>query len=154
MAVGTALGLGRVPYAPGTAASLAAVFLFSGLRMSPSLLWAVLAAIALAGTWAGGACARAWKKRDPSAVVIDEFLGMGLALALSPGAGPESAATAFVLFRLFDILKPYPINRLERLPGGAGIMADDAGAGAAAAAVMWIIFALSGPVPALQILTY
>jgi len=153
-AVATVLGLGRLPRAPGTAASLAAVIVMSGLRAHPGLLWSLLLAAALAGIWASGACARAWKKRDPSAVVIDEFLGMGLALALSPGSGPASAATAFVLFRFFDILKPPPISWLEALPGGIGIMADDVGAGAAAAGIMWIILALTHSLPALKILIY
>ena len=150
----TVLGLGRIPHAPGTACSLAAVITLSGTRTTPLLLWTVLVVVAVLGTWAAETCARAWKKRDPSAVVIDEFLGMGLALALSPGLGPQSAATAFILFRLFDILKPPPINHLERLPGGFGIMADDAGAGIAAAMVMWLLHFLSSSIPALEILIY
>jgi len=150
----TVLGLGRIPVAPGTAASLAAAIVLSPLRRHPALLWPLLVLAATAGTWAGGACARLWKKKDPSAVVIDEFVGMGLALALSPACGPASAATAFVLFRLFDILKPPPIRQLESLPGGIGIMADDIAAGAASAGIMWIILAMSHSFSAFEILIY
>ena len=150
----TVFGLGRLPFAPGTATSLAAAIVLSPLRSRPELLWILLIVAALTGTWAAGACAKAWRIKDPSAVVIDEFLGMGLALALFPGTGPESTSTAFVLFRLFDILKPPPIRQLEVLPGGIGIMADDVGAGVASAGVMWLISALSYSLPALKTLIY
>lgn len=152
--VATVLGLGRIPQAPGTAASLAAAITLSHARSNPPLLWGILALTAIAGTWAAGACAKAWRKKDPSQVVVDEFLGMGLALALSPAGGLASVATVFVLFRLFDILKPPPIRQLESLPGGAGIMADDVAAGAASAGIMWIILFLSHSLPALEILIY
>ena len=153
-ATATVLGLGRIPLAPGTASSLAAAIILSRLRPNPELLWAVLVIIGIAGLWSAGVCARIWRIKDPSAVVIDEFLGMGLALALFPGTGPESVATAFVLFRLFDILKPPPINRLEDLIGGLGIMADDVAAGIAAAGIMWLVLAASRAFPAIKILIY
>ncbi|NTV81952.1 MAG: phosphatidylglycerophosphatase A, partial [Candidatus Aminicenantes bacterium] len=79
---------------------------------------------------------------DPGRIVIDEVVGQLLALAFLPGAWVP-VAVAFALFRFFDIIKPWPIRRLERLPGGWGIMADDVGAGLAAAVLgrlilLWI----------------
>ncbi|MGH9661013.1 MAG: phosphatidylglycerophosphatase A family protein, partial [Bryobacteraceae bacterium] len=81
---------------------------------------------------------------DPGVVVIDEFLGQWLALAgvaahNTASYNPRSWLAAFVLFRLFDILKPWPCRELERLPGGVGIVADDIAAGAMAALVLWLM---------------
>ena len=138
--VATAFGVGRLPLAPGTWASLAALALLAPLRFaSPAAFAVVLAVLVAAGTWAAGRFARAMGRRDPSCVVIDEVAGMGLVLAALPAASPSSILAAFALFRLFDVVKPPPLRLLERLPGGAGIMADDAGAAAFAAAILlWL----------------
>ncbi len=68
---------------------------------------------------------------DPRAVVADEWLGMGSALVVAP-PGLVGEGAAFALYRLLDVLKPWPISRLERLPGAAGVIADDLAAGLAA----------------------
>lgn len=93
----------------------------------PSLV-VFVAAVAVVGTWAAHEAERALGGKDPGAIVIDEVAGMTLSVvALPPTAGVLLAA--FVLFRLFDVLKPYPANALQRLPGGVGVMIDDLVAG-------------------------
>lgn len=137
-AVATVLGLGdRLP-APGTTAgSLPAAVAWAGAALAtarPDLLvgGTLLAAAATAavGVWAAGRVARERGAEDPGAVVVDEVAGQWLTLALAawwaPAWGPlPLAAAGFVAFRVFDVLKPWPVRTLERLPGGVGIMADD-----------------------------
>jgi phosphatidylglycerophosphatase A len=135
----------RLP-APGTTVgSLVGVLLFAGT----AALWPVrLLEAALAGLavlvplsiWACGAEAARRGAIDPGPVVLDEVAGQWVALAvlvaLYPGApSPGALAASFLLFRAFDVVKPWPIRRLERLPGGWGIVADDLAAGAAAGLV-------------------
>ena len=128
--IATGLGSGLVPWAPGTVASALAVSLFwlttrSGALWLPPLAFVVLV---LAGFWSAAAAARRLGQKDPGAVVIDEFAGQFLALLALPHTWPVLAA-GFVLFRLFDMVKPPPARRLEALPGATGIMADDLVAG-------------------------
>jgi len=141
--VATGFGLGRLRPAPGTWASAAAVLLaFAAAAALPPPWWrpacmaAALAAFA-AGLASCGAAIRRYRDGDPSPVVADEFAGQWLTLAcLPPGAGPADwrwAVAAFVAFRCFDVLKPWPVSQAERLPGGWGIMADDMVAGCLAA---------------------
>jgi phosphatidylglycerophosphatase A len=84
---------------------------------------------------------------DPGPIVLDEVAGQWLALAVvalgrSQAAGPREMAVAFVLFRVLDVVKPWPIRRLERLPGGWGIVADDLGAALAAGLLALAVFAV------------
>ncbi len=128
--IATGLGSGRVPWAPGTAGSAVALGLFwvttrFGANWLPA---AVFVALVMAGFWSAGSAARRLGKKDPSAIVIDEFAGQFLALLALPHTWPVLAA-GFLLFRLFDILKPPPARRLEALPGATGIMTDDLVAG-------------------------
>lgn len=91
------------------------------------------------GVWTSGRACEISGLKDPQKVVIDEVSGQLIALvpaALSPAVVPVIAA--FALFRLFDIFKPYPIRKLESLPGGLGVMADDALAGVYAAVLIWL----------------
>jgi phosphatidylglycerophosphatase A len=93
----------------------------------PSSASAHLIAIALLfaiGSWSGSVAERHFGANDPGQVVIDEVMGMLITLFLNP-VGWAGAAGAFLLFRIADIVKPFPANRLERLPGGIGVMADD-----------------------------
>lgn len=125
----TGFGLGYLPKAPGTWGSLAtlgAYFLLSpGLSLKGELLIAF--ALALLGFWSAGKTARLRKCQDPSEVVIDEIAGQWLALV---NQGPTLwILLSFLLFRLLDIQKPFPVRIAERLPGGLGIMADDLVAG-------------------------
>ncbi len=135
----TWFGIGRLRPAPGTWGSAAAALLalpVLGLA-GPDTGRVVLFAFVAAATWAGVACADAAARHfavaDPPEVVIDEVAGVWLALLVMPGhllAQPLLAvAAAFVLFRVFDIAKPWPVTWCEHLPGGWGIMADDLAAG-------------------------
>jgi phosphatidylglycerophosphatase A len=81
------------------------------------------------GTWASGVVEHDCSRTDPGHIVVDEIVGMLISLFMIPVQWPGAVA-AFLLFRLFDVIKPYPANRLERLHGGLGVMADDAMAGA------------------------
>ena len=77
------------------------------------------------GSWSGSIAEQQFGRRDPGAVVIDEVMGMLVTLFMNP-VGWAGAFMAFFLFRAADVVKPYPANRLEGLPGGVGVMADDA----------------------------
>jgi phosphatidylglycerophosphatase A len=121
----TALGVGYVPFAPGTFGSAAGLLLWALLPSAPNVQGATIVALFIAGSWSGGVAERHFGRADPGQVVIDEVMGMLITLFLNP-VGWGGAALAFVLFRAADIVKPYPANRLEHLPGGVGVMADDA----------------------------
>lgn len=128
--------VGRVPLAPGTAGSLVA--LIAWIAAAPSAGWAMgilVGGLGLLGVAAAGDVARELRHADPSEVVIDEVVGMWLTLALVP-AGVLAAAVGFAAFRAFDVSKPFPLRRLERLPGGWGIVADDVAAALYAAAAV------------------
>ncbi|HEX7029919.1 MAG TPA: phosphatidylglycerophosphatase A [Gammaproteobacteria bacterium] len=128
-------GAGLAPVAPGTAGTLAAIPLVWATWQLPLALRAgICLFLILAGTWAGGASARKLGVHDHGGIVIDEIAGFYLAMLLLP-AGWWWMLAAFVAFRFFDIVKPWPIGWLDRrLGGGAGIMADDLVAGLFAAA--------------------
>jgi phosphatidylglycerophosphatase A len=87
--------------------------------------------------WAAGTAARVSGRKDPGLVVVDEVLGQWITLAGATVLNPVSWVAAFVLFRAFDIVKPSPVRQLERLPGGAGIVADDLMAGLYGALVLY-----------------
>lgn len=127
-------GSGLVPRAPGTAGSLAAALLGVVLLMlSP---WALACGVALACVAGWWAIPRAGGDHDPGWVVVDEFAGMWIAMLALPAPHWPWVVGAFVLFRLFDILKPGPVDWVQRWPGALGVMADDVLAGAAAAACL------------------
>ncbi|HVN74948.1 MAG TPA: phosphatidylglycerophosphatase A [Thermoanaerobaculaceae bacterium] len=146
-------GLGDVLPAPGTTVgSLAGAAVY----WAASALWpTAVTPVALAGlvlvlpvsVWASGEEARRRGVVDPHPVVIDEVAGQWAALATvalvqrhQPGL--RELAAGFLLFRIFDVLKPWPIRRLERLPGGWGIVADDIAAGVAAGAATLALLAV------------
>ncbi len=134
-------GSGLLPFAPGTFGSLVAVLVWWGFveLAQPDFALrvpALLAAIVLC-TWSAHWAAQRLQRKDPGCIVSDELAGQWLALLAVPDAWPWWLA-AFALFRLFDIAKPWPMRRLERLPGGIGIVADDLAAGAYAAAILLI----------------
>ncbi len=155
--IATTFGLGDRVLAPGTfAGSLPAIVLWlmatrslAGTALAVATAAGVVAATA-AGVWASGAEARRRGVEDPGPVVIDEVAGQWLTcLVALPWAALASgrrtaafAVAAFVAFRVFDILKPWPVRRLERLPGGWGIMADDLAAGVEAGIVLALVWRL------------
>jgi phosphatidylglycerophosphatase A len=128
--IATAAYCGYFPIAPGTVGSVAglAVYLLVWWSRSPIIEVALIAAVFAAGTWSATHAERYFGAIDPGPVVIDEVLGMLITLAFVH-AGWSAALAGFVLFRLFDIVKPFPANRLENFHGGFGVMADDAMAG-------------------------
>ena len=115
------------PIAPGTAGSAAGliVYLLVWWTRSPAVEVTLILAVFAAGVWAATEAERFFGGIDPGPVVIDEVLGMLITLAFMP-VGVATAIAGFVLFRIFDVIKPYPANRFERLHGGFGVMADDA----------------------------
>jgi phosphatidylglycerophosphatase A len=122
-------GIGLIPLAQGTFGTLAGLPLAIALAHLGPLAGAyVLFFFVLLALWASARSARALEKDDPAEVVIDETAGLLLTLFLLPATG-LNLCLGFVLFRLFDILKPYPIRRLEKVGGGAGIVLDDLLAG-------------------------
>lgn len=129
--VATLFGLGHLPVAPGTWGSLGTLVVWAPLRTAfPEAEWPLVVAVTWLAVHAAGAEARRVRGTDPSAVVIDEAAGMMLAMTALPWMPAVwQFAAAFLLFRLFDVVKPPPLRLLERLPGGWGIVADDLGAG-------------------------
>jgi phosphatidylglycerophosphatase A len=140
-AIATWFGCGFAPLAPGTAGAAGA--LVPAILLAQYAGWkpwhfAVLAAAATPiGVWAAGREARARLKKDPGLVVIDEVIGVWITAAGAVTLNWKSWLAAFLLFRLFDIWKPAPVRRLERLPGGWGIVADDVMAGIYGALVLF-----------------
>ena len=119
---------GYFPIAPGTVGSAAGLVVLparvvdADRRSSKSGL---ILALFAAGVWAGTTAERYFGGIDPGPIVIDEVVGMLITLAFIP-VGWSGALAGFVLFRIFDVIKPYPAGRFERLHGGLGVMADDA----------------------------
>ncbi|MCX8160451.1 MAG: phosphatidylglycerophosphatase A [Candidatus Saccharicenans sp.] len=128
--ISTFFGIGLFPLAPGTLASLAMVVLYRYYlyRLSWPLYLALLLVIIAAGIYFSSVYARSLNLKDPGKVVIDEVAGQLLALFL---LRPDwiILAPAFIVFRFLDIIKPMGVKRLETLPAGWGIMADDLGSG-------------------------
>lgn len=161
-------GVGYFPIAPGTMGSLVGVALFVWVRSvlfdfasnstvfgshfedsAYRIYYSVIAielvvalVITLVGTWAASRTEKLSGKKDPGKVVVDEVAGQYIALLPLPFASVKSAlpllVLAFILFRFFDIVKPYPARKMESLHGGLGIMADDVVAGIYAAIVVAI----------------
>jgi phosphatidylglycerophosphatase A len=124
LAFATCLGLGYVPFAPGTFGSAAGLLVWAVLPESTAAHGAAIVLTFAAGVWSAGIAERHFRGTDPGPVVIDEVMGMLVTLFMVPVGWPGAAA-GFVLFRIFDVIKPPPANRLERLRGGMGVMADD-----------------------------
>jgi len=160
-------GVGYIPIAPGTWGSLVGVgiylllrwatlrlvYLYAGvnsfLRYDPGIVFVavelvVITVVTLIGIWAASQVERLEAKKDPGRVVIDEVAGQLIALlpvTLLP-TWRVWIIIGFFLFRAFDIVKPYPVRQLESLPSGMGIVVDDLGAGAYAAVVLAVLYAL------------
>ncbi|MCW5965292.1 MAG: phosphatidylglycerophosphatase A [Bryobacterales bacterium] len=140
--VATWFGCGKWPWGPGTAGSLGAIIpllpmlgiAYEGWRTVVMLLLAVLLA---PGIWASARYEQLEAKKDPGAVVVDEVLGQWLTLAFATKLSWASLGLGFVLFRVFDIVKPFPVRQAERFPGGVGIVADDLAAGVFAGIVLF-----------------
>jgi len=137
--IATTFYSGYFPIAPGTVGSFVAVLI---LWFLPTLSWLTLSIISitgfLIGVWAAKIAEESWG-HDPGQVNWDEVIGMFITVIAIPkhwviyGCG-------FFIFRLFDIIKPFPVNKMEKLPGGLGIMSDDVIAGIYANIITQIIF--------------
>ena len=134
--IATGLGSGYFPVAPGTAGSalgLALVIAFRQTSLEPLWLALSLAAITgllfLVGVWSAGKAEKVFGRVDPGQVVIDEVAGQILTFVATPRVAWIGLIIGFILFRAFDIVKPFPARQAERLPGGWGIMMDDVVAG-------------------------
>jgi len=142
--VATFFGAGRLRPGPGTWGSAATVILWAVISFqipAGARTWATIVAAGLAtliGIPAATRVARASGSEDPQFVVIDEVAGQLVALVAVPLAWKTFLA-GLILFRAFDILKPFPIRRLERLPEGTGIVVDDLGAGVYALVIMHLL---------------
>ena len=143
----TAGGAGYAPVAPGTFGSAVGIVVYLLTRdLGTAAQWTILAAVSVVGVWASSAAARHFGREDPGAVVIDEVAGQ-LMTYLLLDLSWDGIVLGFLLFRVFDIIKPWPARQLEDLHGGLGIMADDLMAGVYG----WITLAiLVTVVPALR----
>ena len=134
-------GVGYLPLMPGTFGSLVGVGIFLLLSRTVAGLVVAIVAVTFAGIWAGSRTEKLAGRKDPGKVVVDEVAGQLIAtlpLAFFANWSIASVMVSFVLFRFFDIVKPYPANRLQDLKGGAGIMFDDLVAGVYAAVLVTI----------------
>ncbi len=151
----TTFGVGYLPLAPGTWGSMVGVGLYlvvshclprviSSVWAVPVLLTAFIL-FALAGVWAAGRSTELLGNSDPSQAVVDEVLGQLIVFAFVPfGLSWPFVLAGFLLFRLFDIWKPYPIDDLQGLPAGIGVCADDILAGFYGAACLALLYAAFG----------
>jgi phosphatidylglycerophosphatase A len=138
----TWFGCGLSRLAPGTVGTLGALPLWFVVRGGgPLAVFATAIAVTMVGIWSAGVVARHFRTKDPQFVVIDEAAGVLLALAGSPQTS-RGAIAAVVLFRLFDMTKPFPARRAERLPNGWGIVLDDVVAGVQAAVAVRLLGAI------------
>jgi len=134
-------GIGLLPGTPGTFASLSALPL-AWLLTAAGGIWLLLAAavaVFVVGLWAAERYMAAVGIHDPTAVVIDEIAGQWLTLCVA-ALEPLAYVAGFVLFRVFDVLKPWPVSWLDRrVGGGFGVMIDDVGAALYAGGALWLI---------------
>ena len=124
--VSTVAYLGYVPIAPGTFGSAAGLAVFYAVRAtgSPAVEVATIVALFAVGVWCGTVAEHHFGGIDPGPVVLDEVVGMLITLFLLP-VNATGALVGFLVFRVLDVVKPYPSARFEKLPGGLGVMADD-----------------------------
>ena len=143
----TGAGSGYSPVAPGTAGSAVGLLLYAGIFGLPPVVYlAIVLAITLLGIWSGGRAEQIFEKKDDGRITIDEVAGMLVSLALVPTHRPLLVAlVGFLLFRLFDIVKPPPARGFESLSGGVGVMADDIVAGLYANAVGQVLWRFLWP---------
>ena len=132
-------GVGYLPLAPGTFGSMVGVAIF--LLLPPIAIPITILAVTFAGIWAGTRTEELSKRKDPGKIVVDEVAGQLIALfpLVFVKWSMIMVMVSFILFRFFDIVKPYPANRLQELKGGAGVMCDDLVAGAYAAIIVGVL---------------
>lgn len=158
----TTFGVGYIPGAPGTYGSAVAVAIYLGIGWfemqaaghsgNPAFAGAfhyavnaiLLTAFCLIGIWASGRSAPIFGRKDPSQAVVDELMGQFVTFCFIPfGLGWPFIIAGFLLFRLFDVIKPFPARTVEALPGGLGICADDIVAGVYAGVCLAAAYAVT-----------
>ena len=144
--IATCWPVGFLPVAPGTGGSAIGVVLVYALSRLLAGSWnfrlglaASLVCVFFLGVWSAGESEAFFHVHDPGQVVIDEVAGQMLVFMAGPHSGWEWLLAGFVLFRIFDVVKPFPARRAEHLPAGWGIMVDDAIAGAYAALTLLLL---------------
>lgn len=146
LALGTGLGVGYVPFCPGTAGTLWGVLIYILVWPAVSnLLWHLIIAVFVLflGVWVGGKCEKTLKDKDHRFIVIDEVGGFLFTVAGFPFS-PTFLVFGFILFRLFDIIKPFHMGRLQNLPGGWGVVLDDVAAGLLANVLLRVLISMAG----------
>ncbi len=140
MWLATGFGAGLSPVAPGTAGSLVGVLFYMAMAGLPLLLYlALVLVLAVIGVWVCDGAGRALGVTDHPGIVWDEIVGLLITMAATPPSW-QGVVSGFVLFRLFDILKPWPVARIDRgVKGGLGVMLDDVMAGLYALACLQIL---------------
>lgn len=135
--IATGAYTGYLPKAPGTWGSALGILIWFATRsLSPGTYWCIVGGLCVAGIISAGAAEKIVDRGDPGIVVIDEIVGQLITLSCTP-VHPGAALAGFVLFRLFDILKPFPVGWVDQhIHGGIGIMCDDIVAGGYALAVL------------------
>ena len=130
MFLATGFRTGNIPFAPGTFGSLIGLplcFALAGMSTTPAMLWTLL--FIFFAVWIADAAEKILEQNDPGCIVIDEIAGMVVALVGLP-FNPITVVIGFIIFRILDIFKPFPIRDLDkRIPGGLGVVADDVAAG-------------------------
>lgn len=136
---------GYFPIAPGTVGSAAGLLFYALVWWigSPVLEVGMIVGLFLVGIWAGTTAERYFGGVDPGPIVLDEVVGMLITLAFIPNLGWSGVLAGFVVFRIFDVIKPFPARRFEQMHGGLGVMADDAMAAVYAnlslRALLWLV---------------
>jgi len=146
LALGTGLGIGYFPFIPGTMGSLGGVILYLVIwRISPGFLSQAIVLIIVLGVgiWISGKCEEYLKAKDHPCIVIDEMGGF-LMSVFAFSFSFRFLILGFILFRLFDIIKPFKINKINKLPRGWGVVLDDLAAGVLANLVLRIIISTAG----------
>jgi phosphatidylglycerophosphatase A len=138
--IATCAFIGYIPFAPGTFGSIPGLALaLALLRHAPGWpVWAAVVVVGLIGVWAATAAEQHFGHKDPGPVVIDEVVGMMITVGNLP-LGWLGAVIAFLVFRVCDIIKPFPARQMERLPRGIGVMMDDVMAGVWGHVIMHVL---------------
>jgi phosphatidylglycerophosphatase A len=143
LAFATVGGVGYIPLAPGTFGSAVGLLVWWLLPPSAAAQSVAIVVLFALGCWAGNVAEHHFGRTDPGHVVIDEVVGVLITLFMNPVTW-KGAIAAFLAFRVMDIIKPFPANRLEHLHGGLGVMADDAMAAVYANVAMRVVILASG----------
>ena len=145
VALATGGYIGKIPFAPGTFGSVPGLLLYAAMsRMRPGYAVCVAGVVILVAVWAAGRAEKVMGQKDPGAIVIDEIAGMAVVFTGLAWSWPL-AVGGFVLFRIFDIAKPFPIGWLEqRFEGGLGVVIDDVAAGLICRLILAAVLAVAG----------